>query len=307
MQIIYNNSSKCNGVYFIKNITNDRLYVGSTVRFSKRFKSHISSLKAGTHSNKFLQHDWNKCGEDSFIFEVIEVTEEKLVREQYYLDKYYDNQKYCYNLRSDACDSRVGAKNNKPNSITDKRCKSPSEEVKKKRVDAIKQTYKEDDELRAKAALIAKENRWKDHSTNIVLVNKETKEEVLVTGSLREFAIERGISYKSLHLVVRGKGKSCGGWYVKDHGEPVYVSQSGQVRKPLSDEHKRKIANSKYKGIELINVVTGKVLCVGDSVKEFANQNGLYYTTLIKVLNKQCKSISQFKLKIEILNTVGAI
>lgn len=50
--------------------------------------------------------DFNKCGSEMFVFEILEVTlgtkEERLAREQFYLDQFYDKQNQCYNLRKEA-------------------------------------------------------------------------------------------------------------------------------------------------------------------------------------------------------------
>jgi group I intron endonuclease len=243
MEIIYKESANKNGIYRIINKENGRVYIGSTIRFKKRFPSHINRLLSGKHENTFLQNDWNKCGSEAFLFEVVEVVEdprELLVREQFFLDQYYDNQNQCYNLRSDACDSRVGCKQRLPSDpFTDKRCQSPTEETLEKRTLAIKQAY-ENLELRE----VSRQNalkKWEGHSAGVSLTHLQTGEIVEVTTSLREFAISRGISYKALHQLVKGKIKSSGGWYLTGQ-KPVYESQKGQKRKPLTPEHREKIS-----------------------------------------------------------------
>ena len=62
------------GVYCIKNIKNNKLYIGSTtVQFVKRLNLHVWELNSNKHKNKYLQNSWNKYKEDSFIFEIIEI------------------------------------------------------------------------------------------------------------------------------------------------------------------------------------------------------------------------------------------
>jgi len=295
MNIQYKNSANKNGIYFIRNIINGRLYVGSTVRFKKRSHDHIASLKTNRHSNKYLQNDFNKCGEEAFIFEVIEVVEEKsqlLIREQYYIDQFYDSQDQCYNFRKLACDSRAGKKNKNPIAENSKVRQKHSPETIEKRRESVKEAY-QDPELRQ----ISSDNamkRWKDHSANIILINKDTKEEVLVKTSLRQFALDKNLSYKSLHQLVKGKTKSCGGWYLKENGEPIYKSQKGDKRKPLSDEHRNKIAKGKYKGFKLIHLMTGEILEIGGNTKDFARKHNMYYTTLMKVICGQTKTINGY-------------
>lgn len=294
----YKNSSNKNGIYFIRNISNNRVYVGSTIRFKKRYGSHYNSLIKGSHPNTFLQNDFNKCGEDNFIFEVIEVLEKNeclLDREQFYLDQYYDNQKNCYNLRPDACDSRAGKKNKKPyNPKIDGRSKPKTEEWRKVTSKKNKEFWNKP--KNKKFASDRAKKKWKDHSANITLVNRETKEEVFVDTSLRQFAVERGLSYKSLNQLVNKKIKSSGGWYVKKYGEPKYTSQKGQKRKPLSKEHRDKIAGGKYVGTKLVHMKTGKVIEVTMNTKEFAKRHNFCYSTLMKVLNGQCNSTAGYVL-----------
>ena len=60
----------------------------------------------GKHANSFLQADFNKCGTDAFIFEVLDVIdgtkEHRLIKEDRYLKQYCDGCKNCYNMRSEA-------------------------------------------------------------------------------------------------------------------------------------------------------------------------------------------------------------
>ena len=86
------------GIYQIRNVINDKLYIGSTTRyFSQRKAEHFKNLRKGIHSSIILQNAWNKYGEKSFKFEILEeCTKEKcLEREQYYLDSL--NPKYNIN------------------------------------------------------------------------------------------------------------------------------------------------------------------------------------------------------------------
>jgi group I intron endonuclease len=60
------------GVYIIRNIVNNNIYIGSSVNIKKRFCQHRNSLRKNKHHNKYLQHSWNKYGEENFEFVVIE-------------------------------------------------------------------------------------------------------------------------------------------------------------------------------------------------------------------------------------------
>jgi group I intron endonuclease len=81
-----------NGIYKIINSKNGDFYVGSCASrrwgFKYRWNNHIRSLRKNSHHSAILQRAWNKYGEDSFKFEIIEECEPEqcLLREQYYLD-----------------------------------------------------------------------------------------------------------------------------------------------------------------------------------------------------------------------------
>lgn len=105
METNYNGHSNKSGIYQIRNLNNGRVYVGSAKLFSGRCHQHLYSLRRGTHHNKYLQHDFNKCGEEAFVFEVLEVVqsskqEDRLIVEQQHIDKHNDKQT-CYNLRKE--------------------------------------------------------------------------------------------------------------------------------------------------------------------------------------------------------------
>jgi hypothetical protein len=75
-------------IYQITNIVNKKFYIGSAVYFAGRKGEHISKLRKSIHHNKYLQNSFNKYGESSFKFEILEyTTKETLVeREQFYMD-----------------------------------------------------------------------------------------------------------------------------------------------------------------------------------------------------------------------------
>jgi group I intron endonuclease len=88
-----NNSNK--GIYKITNVKTNKAYIGSTLNFRKRFSQHKNDLKAGRHGNTHLQSSFNKHGEASFVFEILEdchnlTAEEIRGREQYYFDQIVD-------------------------------------------------------------------------------------------------------------------------------------------------------------------------------------------------------------------------
>jgi group I intron endonuclease len=93
MEIIISHkcSSEKPGVYVIKNLINNKIYIGSSVmRVMKRIEHHISMLRANKHKNVHLQNAFNKYGETSFCASIIENTEKHntLEREQYWINQH---------------------------------------------------------------------------------------------------------------------------------------------------------------------------------------------------------------------------
>lgn len=105
---------KVSGVYFIRNLVNNKVYIGSSVDVKARWNVHYSLLKRDIHWNKHLQSAWNKCRGDNFVFNIFEEVEDvnKLYeREQYWLDKIQSYER-CngYNMAEDAEASMRGRK-----------------------------------------------------------------------------------------------------------------------------------------------------------------------------------------------------
>jgi group I intron endonuclease len=57
------------GIYIIKNLINNKIYIGSAVNLDRRLKYHKWALEKGTHCNIHLQRAWKKFGGNSFCFE----------------------------------------------------------------------------------------------------------------------------------------------------------------------------------------------------------------------------------------------
>ena len=82
-------------IYRIRDLVNDKFYIGSTRQKDPRSRwttGHLRDLRNQKHDNQRLQHSWNKHGEDSFMFEVIDTfeyqTEKDIeIREQEWIDR----------------------------------------------------------------------------------------------------------------------------------------------------------------------------------------------------------------------------
>lgn len=77
------------GIYIIKNIKNNKAYIGSAVNLKNRESKHISDLKKNKHHSSKLQNSWNKHGSECFFFSVIEYVidvKSLISKEQYWID-----------------------------------------------------------------------------------------------------------------------------------------------------------------------------------------------------------------------------
>jgi group I intron endonuclease len=98
------------GIYQIVNIQNDHFYIGSSVNLHRRKTRHFSELRTNKHNNKHLQAAWNKYGEASFRFNVVELVAQKdvlHVAEDRWLAAHVGKQ-YCYNVGRAAISPMLG-------------------------------------------------------------------------------------------------------------------------------------------------------------------------------------------------------
>jgi len=77
------------GIYKITNLTNSKIYIGSSRNLSDRRINHFALLRHNKHPNGKLQNSFNKYSEAAFEFKIILVCEEfELERyENYLIDK----------------------------------------------------------------------------------------------------------------------------------------------------------------------------------------------------------------------------
>ena len=89
------------GIYMIKNLINNKIYIGLSKNLKDRLYRHKSKLKLNKHHNRHLQYAYNYYGSNSFSFSVIEKCSLDIIdqREKHYINFYKsNNRKFGYNI-----------------------------------------------------------------------------------------------------------------------------------------------------------------------------------------------------------------
>lgn len=97
------NVYKAKGIYGIRNIINNKIYVGKTqVSFGDRWDDHKSKLRNNYHDNSHLQRSWNKYGEYNFEFLILEQInsndDDIFNQREIFWIQYYKSKDLAYNI-----------------------------------------------------------------------------------------------------------------------------------------------------------------------------------------------------------------
>lgn len=81
------------GIYRIINKINQKIYIGSSLNITERWKTHKGHLKCNKKDNPHLQASWNRHGESAFEFEILILCskEEIVEKEQWWINYYKDH------------------------------------------------------------------------------------------------------------------------------------------------------------------------------------------------------------------------
>lgn len=180
-------------IYSITNLVNQKIYIGQTVNPTNRFAYHKNYLRNNKHDNPHLQNAWNKYGEQSFSFNIVECIIVNDVdylneREQYWID----NTKASYNIIKNVviglypkCNLKNGFKG-KTHSAKTKKILSAAAS---KRVGNLNSFYNKNHSqntintlsIKAKERLADPKNHPMYKDTIYKFVHKKTKQELTMT------------------------------------------------------------------------------------------------------------------------------
>jgi group I intron endonuclease len=107
MKLYRKRDNEKTGIYLIKNLVNNKIYIGKAINIYGRIRQHINLLnKKSLDENRHLINSWFKYGRDNFQYIVLEYLEkdENLLKErELYWINYYNStdRNIGYNLRID--------------------------------------------------------------------------------------------------------------------------------------------------------------------------------------------------------------
>ena len=91
------------GIYLIRNLSNNKIYVGSSNDMMRRWTAHKRLLMSNKHTNLYLQRSWNEYGQMNFEFLIAEECDQSVLvdKEQEWIRRYDSmNTSKGYNLMS---------------------------------------------------------------------------------------------------------------------------------------------------------------------------------------------------------------
>ena len=68
----YQQDQRPMGVFLIRNLVNDKVFVGTGLDLVGIINRHKFDLTSGSHRNRRLQAEWNEFGGDNFAFEIVD-------------------------------------------------------------------------------------------------------------------------------------------------------------------------------------------------------------------------------------------
>lgn len=228
---------KNSGIYKIIHKESGKYYVGSAVNFNKRWNAHKRDLIKNKHSNVYLQHAWNKYGNNSFEFIIVEYVDDVFGRhnnkllntEQKYLDLAKSDKSLNidshYNICYDANSPNLGRKCSKE--TIDKisnlsKNRKVSKETKKLLSDLAKIRYKDKNE-RKKIS-----DSLKGHKLSNV-----TKEKIKLARKKQVFSQETRKLWSNNRTGVKNPSydSTVYKWYNKKTGELIECSRYELIKK----------------------------------------------------------------------------
>jgi len=68
----YKEQRRAMGVFQIRNLQSDRIFVASSLNLDAALNRHRFQLEHGSHPSRRLQRDWTDLGSAAFVFEILD-------------------------------------------------------------------------------------------------------------------------------------------------------------------------------------------------------------------------------------------
>lgn len=255
---------RSSGIYKITCTANNKIYIGSSVNLRIRWRDHKNTLRKGAHRNSRMQNAWNKYGEDSFTFEVIELVMpwSLLDREQYWLDKLkpYDRN-IGFNI------------NPKAESAFGREC-TPETRAK---IGAANRGRKVSDETRSKLSEAGKGR--KHNAETLHKMSLKSRGRKLTPEAKEKISIANKGKKRSPEEIERIRINSTGRKHTAEAKAKVSAAKKGIKRKPETVE-KMRVAQSKHTYL-VISPDGKESIC--RSLNQFCKENGLDIANMYRV------------------------
>lgn len=218
------------GIYRITCTVTGKFYIGSAADLRRRWLHHRNDFLRHDHHNLLLQRAWNKYGEQSFTFEVIELVLPPflLEREQYWIDTLKPFSPKGFNIAPIA-GSHLGAK----------RSPESRARISASKIGKPKRGTKHSPETRKKIGesqhgkIIPPEQREKLRIAQ--LGRKQDPEVARKRGEARKGIPRKPETIEKMRIAMSGREIS------PEHRAKLSASKLG---KELSEDHKRKISET---------------------------------------------------------------
>lgn len=282
------------GIYKIKNVINNKSYIGSSININNRIKQHKESLLKGKHHSIKLQRSYDKYGVNNFKFEIIEeVPNENLIdREQHYINL-FDSYNNGYNSVGYA-GSNLGMKHGdftknkiRLSSIGNKNMldKKHTDETKNKIREKLKGLSKSDD-IKLKMVV---SHTGKKLSNETKLKLSDLKKGKPLSEEHKKKLSDSHIDIKqSLETIEKRVKLNCGKKRTDEVKKKISAKMLGIKKGQMSNENKLK----RSKRILLIN---GDVTKEYESIKNCAIDLKITSNRISEVLNNKKKFYKRYR------------
>ena len=213
------------GIYCIKSIVNNKMYIGKSIDIKTRFRHHFLLLKGNRHHSHKLQNSFNKYGINNFICGIIEECDIDQLDslERFYIDK--------YDTYNNGLNEVVPNGENGGRLFTDEDKEKHSISMKLARSKWNKADWKRNNEALEKArqsSILSK------RSKQIDLYDSATYEHVKTFTSYYDCADFLGVEFKTLQKVVT-KISAREHWTYKNY-IPIKTYNGETIEKYLADK-----------------------------------------------------------------------